>query len=216
MMINLSLVLGSVLAFLAALAMPLLDRMRGSDTGVINRTVCKYLMSFAVLLMLFGANVVNYWIYFWFIALYLVGSSIGWGAPVGAGLQQMTEEQYRKLVEVDKQKGLLEWYVRGKLKGSWLSGLFMRGLLWGFLPAIPLAVYGWHAQALMLLFTYTLAMPFGVVAANIVEGTKVDEALKAVSLSVTEEADKWGNQEILRGLFVGISLLTFYICSTIS
>jgi len=206
--------LGIAIAVLAAIYLPLLDRMRGSDTGIINRNICKLLMAVAVFAMLFSDKLftVEGSMFLLFVPAYLVGASIGWGAPVGGGLREMTEDQYRALVADDRQRRLLEWYVRGKLEGSWLSSLFVRGLLWGVFPAAILALFGHLPEALLLLLVYTAAMPAGVLLANQAEGTVFDDYLNRVSMTVTKEADKWGNQEILRGIFVSLALIIPVIC----
>ena len=49
--------LGYALAILCAMALPLLDRMRGSDTGAINRNLCKFLMGVAVFVIIFGSKI---------------------------------------------------------------------------------------------------------------------------------------------------------------
>ena len=211
--------LGYALAILCAMALPLLDRMRGSDTGAINRNICKVLMGVTVFVIIFGAKIfgaVSLTMFLMFLAAYLLSCSIGLGAPVGAGLQNMTNEQYKNLVRSDREKGLLEWYVRGSLENSWLMSLTVRGMLWGLLPALILAAFGFIGEAFALFIAYTAAMPLGVLAATALTGTIFEDWLKAVSMFITREADLWGNQEILRGFFASLVLLVFYFLSTMT
>lgn len=196
-----------VLVWLAAfISIPSLDRMRGSDTGLWNRNIAKFLLPFNILVLLFGVANIPTTALLLFVPAYMIGASVGWGAPVGAGLRTLTPSEYRALVEKDAKDGTLEWYVRGDFKNSWLSSLIARGIIWAFLPAAVLAIFGYKVESLILFFVLTLSMPAGVLLANWTEGTKVEVLLNNFSLIVTKEADKWGNQEILRGLFVAIAL----------
>ena len=193
--------------FIAATLLPLLDRVRGSDTGVMNRNVAKVIMGIVVYFLLFQFNF-NMWLFISFVLLHTLGASIGWGLPVGAGLMNLNRQQYKELIEKDREEGVDEWYVRGLIKDHWCYGLLLRGFIWGILPSIALVYYGHYIEAIILTFAYTLAMLLGVILANKLDGNSF---LYKVSLLVTQESDKWGNQEILRGAVVSSMLLSFYL-----
>ena len=205
-MIDVGIVVAILVWVAAFISIPALDRMRGSDTGLWNRNIAKFLLPFNVLVLLFGVEDIPTTALLLFVPAYMIGASVGWGAPVGAGLRTLTPSEYRALVEKDAKDGTLEWYVRGDFKNSWLSSLIARGIIWAFLPAAVLAIFGYKVESLILFFVLTLSMPAGVLLANWAEGTKVEVLLSKFSLTVTKEADKWGNQEILRGLFVSVAL----------
>lgn len=212
-MIDVGVVIAILVWVAAFISIPALDRMRGSDTGLWNRNIAKFLLPFNVLVLLFGVENIPALSLLLFVPAYMLGASVGWGAPVGAGLRTMTPSEYRALVEKDDKDGTLEWYVRGNFKNSWLSSLIARGIIWAFLPSAVLAIFGYKVESIILFFVLTLSMPMGVLLANWTEGTKVEELLNKCSLVVTKEADKWGNQEILRGLFVSGALTLAVLAS---
>lgn len=205
-MIDVGIVVAILVWVAAFISVPALDRMRGSDTGLWNSNIAKFLLPFNVLVLLFGVEDIPTTALLLFVPAYMIGASVGWGAPVGAGLRTLTPSEYRVLVEKDAKDETLEWYARGDFKNSWLSSLIARGIIWAILPAAVLIIFGYKAESLILFFVLTLSMPAGVLLANWVEGTKVEVLLSKFSLVVTKEADKWGNQEILRGLFVSVAL----------
>lgn len=212
-MIDVGIVVAILVWVAAFISIPALDRMRGSDTGLWNRNIAKFLLPFNVLVLLFGVEDIPTTALLLFVPAYMIGASVGWGAPVGAGIRRLTPEQYREVVEQDRKDGTLEWYVRGDLKGDWLTSLAARGVIWGILPSAVLAAAGFTFEAITLFTILTASMPMGVLLANWTEGTKFEVLLNKFSLVVTKEADKWGNQETLRGLFVAITLTLAMLAS---
>jgi hypothetical protein len=100
----------------------ILDRYRGDKKDIVNRTFEKilyaatvaYLAGFAMDLQLLG-----------FIAGFAVGISFGWGAPMGAYLNDRT------------MFGEMEWWQFGVFRKNALAALWLRGAIWAacLLPA---------------------------------------------------------------------------------
>lgn len=122
----------------AILSMGALDRWRGDRNDLGSKLVEKLLYGAAVCLAATG-TLFTPLLPLFMLAL-LIGSSIGWGEPLGALIDR------RPMVE-DR----LEWWQFGVAKRSSLVAMVLRGAIWG-LPFMPLVWFDTDLLAVPLAF----------------------------------------------------------------
>ena len=195
-----------MISIIAALLLPLLDRMRGDGKPPFPRHIVKALMGLACLLILMGTFDLPWQLCAVAIVGHMIGESIGWGVAIGAGLGDARKEQWQEA----KSAKTAEWYLAIPGIGySWQTALIFRGALWALIPAVALWHYiGWMPAALMLA-SHSIGMVGGIYTQRIMTG-KDASLMKLVSnLSMTrfDAGDRWACQEVYRGVIISMLLL---------
>lgn len=205
-----------MIEFVVVLLMGFADLYRGSSAGI-HRQFEKLIYGFLAGFVLIGASLWSSWLFLvLFLACFMVGSSISWGTPIGGALRRLNKDQYAKLLQSDRDNGRSMWYLRGYFKHTAYRGLFARGFIWGFLPAIPVAYFVGVVPALILILAYTIAMPLAIWFVLKFENSKFDLLIKSFVMKITKtktntkgRTDTWSRQEIYRGWIVGLIILLF-------
>lgn len=149
-----------------------IDRMRGDPRDIISRTFEKLLYGLAAGFLCVGLSPV---VLAAFAAFFMLGSSPGWGEPIGSALFNH---------KMHKQK--LEWWQVGPLATNTHLALAVRGLIWA-LPCLPLAYWNLGALAVLAMVPAFAFSPYISRAINDRRYIK----------------DLWAFNEIVRGLMFG-------------
>ena len=151
----------------------LLDRYRGDKIHIAySRTVEKLLYGLAIA-TLAGLQL---YVAIPFSILWAVGSSMGWGTPIGA-----------YFAKTDMTPEYESWQF-GVFKRNTTLALLLRGFIWA-LPTAPLAYFN-----LSILYFLPLCSIGFLLALFLVR----------VKVKIVSNVDRWAQQEYIRGLIYGI------------
>lgn len=160
---------------LTVLVMGMLDRVRGDSFGV-SKGAEQTLYGLFVAVFAVHLSFIHSLL---FAACFVLGSSIGWGGPLGAYLAQHETQ--------DPQT--FEWWQVSILKTNLMLALIFRGFLWGF-PLIVLSYFLDNQLIGAAGIAYILAFPLAITIAR-------------------KRNDAWELQEWLRGFLAGALIILF-------
>jgi len=148
----------------------LLDWFRGSNNRWCPTALRSALYGFCLAAILGSEHL---WTWFAFTALWMLGEAPGWGEPVGAiyDLRDMRPDK-------------LEWWQFGALKRNARFAVVVRGLMWGFPPALLGVIDPVYCAALGMTFAFPAAI-------------LIDVRYNLITWN-------WQEGEIFRGLFMGV------------
>lgn len=157
-------------------ALAAIDRLRGSQVGI-GKTPEAIVYGLLVSLLLFGYSDWGY--HGIFAILFLAGSSLGWGMPIGWLISGVKSGNY-------------EWWQVGILKESPHLAVIVRGYLW----ALPTAIMLPLTDAVI---PFLIVMPLAFYLAALISHYTVKKGIKYA----------WEAHECLRGglLAIGIILM---------
>lgn len=127
----------------AALAVGLFDRCRGSDAGSTIRAICT-LLSGSILTMLAAGEYTPFAMVGAF--LWWLGEKPGWGTPMGmySGFKPKPDHSYER------------WQIGDTLKKNYRLAVAVRGLMWG---APMLLLYQWMPTIVVVPLAMMCAFP---------------------------------------------------------
>ena len=153
------------------------DRLRGSNYDFISSAIEKIIYGIAAGIL---CGLTDWYLVAVYSALFAVGSSSGWGEPMGA----VIENRKMKIHNV-------EWWQCWIFERNAILALMFRGAMWGGCIA-PLAY--WDMNVLWTIPAMMLAMPI---------------AAKTGNLMIGKVNDPWAAQEYVRGALFGLLLCLF-------
>lgn len=198
-----------MISIIAALSLPLLDRMRGDGKPPVPRPIIKALMGAAVLATLLGTLCLPWQLLVIGILGHMVGESIGWGAAIGAGLSNASHADW-KMQKAGTAERKPEWYLKVPGVGySWQTALLFRGALWAAIPAVGLWLYVSPQAAGIVIVAHSIGMVGGIYAKRVMVGKDgtIAKVVSKFTASSFESGDRWAMQEIYRGAIIAILLL---------
>lgn len=151
-----------------------MDRLRGSSFGI-GKTPEALMYGSVVSLLLIGYA--DPWFNLAFSILFLAGSSLGWGQPIGW------------LISGNKTGNYENWQ-KGILQDNPHLAVIVRGLIWGLCPVI--LVY-WKFD----IITFVIAMPIAFYLAAITSKIILSKG----------HIIAWELHEYLRGFYLGIFII---------
>lgn len=155
-------------------AFAIMDRMRGSQVGI-GKTPEALIYGALVSLLLFGYS--ELYLNGLFAILFLAGSSLGWGQPIGWLIS-------------GKKSGNYEAWQIGGLQDSAHLAVIVRGYLW-VLPTLPLVFIDIRVSY------FAAAMPIAFYAAALISHYTVKAGIKYA----------WEAHECIRGGLLAILIL---------
>lgn len=199
-----------MLSIISIVLLPLLDRMRGDGEPPVNRGIIKALMGAVCLYALTGLVELDWRLIAIAVVGHFIGETIGWGAAIGAGLENISRAKWREWRKGSPERKP-EWYLSWPVVGySWETALLFRGSLWALIPALALHHFMDWRYAVAMLVSHALGMVGGIYMSRAMNGR--DDALMRLvaklSLTKFDAKDRWATQEVYRGFLVALMLLS--------